>query len=290
MKYVITIILITFFSLSQALASYILIPMDAEGQKNHLKAYGIAYWVIGQGEEAYWLLNYKGGSFAFPHNTVFEQECKIRDVTYKVIPNAQFAALRAEIADPEKNQEVVKLEKAPKIAVYTPDFNTRGKRIQPWDDAVTMVLTHAEIPYDQIYDRDVVEGKLAEYDWLHLHHEDFTGQYGKFFANYANQPWYKENKRRMEELATSLGFSKVSKLKSVVAEKINEYVIGGGFMFAMCSATDTYDIALAAKGLDICDVMFDGDPADPTAHSKLDFSRTFAFKDFSLIRNPSEYE
>ncbi|MDG2448176.1 MAG: asparagine synthetase B [Saprospiraceae bacterium] len=290
MKYVTNIILLTFFSFSTSWASYILIPMEAENQKNHLKAYGIAYWVIEQGEEAYWLLNYEGGAFAFPHNSVFEQECKIRDVSYRVIPNAQFAAIRSEISDPEMNQEVIKLEKSPKIAVYTPNFNARGERIQPWDDAVTMVLTFAEIPYDKIYDRDVLEGKLAEYDWLHLHHEDFTGQYGKFYANYANQPWYKENKRGMEELATSLGFGKVSKLKSAVVEKINDYVMGGGFMFAMCSATDTYDIALAAKGLDICDVMFDGDAADPAAQSKLDFSRTFAFKDFKLIRNPREYE
>ena len=290
MKYVFSLILLSFLILNTASASYMLIPMDAEGQKNHLKAYGMAFWVIEKGVETYWLLNYKGGSFAFPHTERFEHECKTRDVTYQVIPNAQFAAIRMEIANPETNQEVIKLEKAPKIAVYTPDFNARGVRIQPWDDAVTMVLTYAEIPYEKIYDREVVEGKLIEYDWLHLHHEDFTGQYGKFFANYANQPWYKENKRRMEELASSLGFSKVSRLKSAVVEKINEYVLGGGFMFAMCSATDTYDITLAAKGLDICDVMFDGDPPDTDAQSKLDFTRTFAFKDFTLIRNPREYE
>lgn len=290
MKYVYALILSCFFLLPSVYGSYILIPMDSESQKSHLKAYGIAYWVIDQGEEAYWLLNYDGGSFAFRHNETFELECKTRDVSYKVIPNAQFAALREEIGNPEVNKEVIKLEMAPKIAVYTPDFNARGERIQPWDDAVTMVLTYAEIPYEKIYDRDVLEGKLAEYDWLHLHHEDFTGQYGKFFANYSNQPWYKENKRRMEELATSLGFGKVSHLKSAVAEKIREYVEGGGFMFAMCSATDTYDIALAAAGLDICDVMYDGDPSDPDAQSKLDFSRTFAFKDFKLVRNPREYE
>lgn len=289
-RYICALFLFSFFILTNANASYIIIPMDDESQRNHLKAYGIAYWVIDQGEEAYWLLNYDGGSFAFRHNHVFELECKTRDVSYAVIPNAQFAAIREEIANPEVNQEVIKLEKAPKIAVYTPNFNARGMRIQPWDDAVTLVLTYAEIPYDKIYDRDVLEGKLAEYDWLHLHHEDFTGQYGKFYANYSNQPWYKENKRRMEALAVSLGFGKVSRLKSAVVEKIKLYVEGGGFMFAMCSATDTYDIALAALGLDICDVMYDGDPADPNAQSKLDFGRTFAFEEFTLIRNPREYE
>lgn len=290
MKYVSALILLLFLAIGRLSASYILIPMDSENQKNHLKAYGIAYWVIAQNEATYWLLNYKGGSFAFEHNARYELECKTRGVSYTVIPNAQFAALRQEIGNPEVNQEVVKLEKAPKIAVYTPDMNERGERIQPWDDAVTMVLTYAEIPYDRIYDREVLENKLAQYDWLHLHHEDFTGQYGKFFANYANQPWYKENKLRMEELATSLGFSKVSMLKSAVVERIREFVEGGGFMFAMCSATDSYDIALAAKGVDICDVMYDGDTADPDAQSTLDFSRTFAFKDFKLVRNPREYE
>ncbi len=271
-------------------ASYILIPMDANTQSSHLKAYGITYWVINQGEEAYWLLNYRGGSFAFPHNSLFENECKIRDVSYEVIPNGQFAALRNEIAHPEKNQEVVKLEKAPKIAVYTPDFNQRGEKIQPWDDAVTMVLTYAEIPYDVIYDRDVLQGKLAQYDWLHLHHEDFTGQYGKFYRSYNTQPWYQENQRRMEELAVSLGFKKVSKLKLAVAQAIRKYVEGGGFMFAMCSATDTYDIALAAWNTDICEYMYDGDSMDPSCQEKLDYSQTFAFRDFRLKKNPLEYE
>ena len=273
-----------------ALASYIFVPMDADGQRNHLKAYGMTYHVLDLGLEAYWLLNYEGGSFVFEHSPTLESECKIRDITYRVIPNAQFAALREKISNPEVNQEVIKLEKAPKIAVYTPNFNQRGKRIQPWDDAVTMVLTYAEIPYEQIYDREVLEGKLAEYDWLHLHHEDFTGQYGKFYRSYHTQLWYQENQRRMEELATSLGFKKVSKLKLKVAQTIKEYIEGGGFMFAMCSATDSYDIALAAAGTDICAKMYDGDPADPDAQQKLDFSQCLAFKDFKLVKNPMEYE
>ena len=284
------VVFIFMFSGLVAQASYIFIPMDAEGQKDHLKAYGLTYQVLDMGLEAYWLLNYQGGSFAFEHTVALESECKIRNITYKVIPNAKFAAIRSEIANQEVNQEVIKLEKAPKIAVYTPDFNARGKKIQPWDDAVTMVLAYAEIPYDVIYDKEVLQGKLAEYDWLHLHHEDFTGQYGKFYRSYHTQLWYQENQRRMEELARSLGFTKVSQLKLSVVNAIREYVEGGGFMFAMCSATDTYDIALAAEGLDICAPMYDGDPQDPTAQSKLDYSRCFAFKDFKLKTNPMEYE
>jgi len=286
-----TIHLILFLLIGQILsASYILLPMDDERQRSHLKAYGMTYWILDKGLEAYWLLNYDGGSFAFEHSTVAESECKIRNIDYRVISNAEFAAIRNEIASPEKNQDVVKLEKAPKIAVYTPEFNARGERIQPWDDAVTMVLTYAEIPYETIYDREVLTDKLAEYDWLHLHHEDFTGQYGKFYRSYHSELWYQENQRLMEELAHSLGFNKVSQLKLSVIHKIKEYVEGGGFMFAMCSATDSYDIALAAAGLDICEKMYDGDSADPNAQSKLDFSRTFAFKDWKLIKNPMEYE
>jgi len=270
-------------------AAYILIPMD-ETQRNHLKAYGITYWVLDAGVEAYWLLNYRGGSFAFEANDLFEKECKTRDVSYQVIPNGEFARIRTEISNPEVNMETIKLEKAPKIAVYTPDFNAQGERIQPWDDAVTLVLTYAEIPYDKIYDREVLAGKLAEYDWLHLHHEDFTGQYGKFYRSFSMQPWYRENQRIQEELATSLGFSKVSQLKLAVVKEIRDFVGGGGFMFAMCSATDSYDIALAAEGVDICSEVFDGDAQDPQAQSKLDFSKCFAFKDFQLVTNPMEYE
>ncbi len=274
---------------SQLSAAYILLPMDTE-QKNHLKAYGITYWVLDNNVEAWWLLNYRGGSFAFKHTSTFEKECLTRDVSYEVIPDAQLNKILADIGDPEVNQEAMKLEVAPQIAVYTPDFNARGEKIQPWDDAVTMVLTYAEIPYETVYDTDVLDGKLAKYDWLHLHHEDFTGQYGKFYRSFRNMPWYKENVRRMEALASQLGFAKVSQLKLAVVKTIRDYVGGGGFMFAMCSATDTYDIALAAEGLDICESMYDGDPADPQAQSKLDFSKTFAFKDIELIRDPLVYE
>ncbi len=271
-------------------AAYILLPMDAESQKNHLKAYGITYWVLDKGVESWWLLNYRGGSFAFKHNKAFEKECLTRGVSYEIIADAQFNKIMEDISNQEVNQEAMKLEVAPKIAVYTPDFNVRGEKVQPWDDAVTLVLTYAEIPYDKVYDEDVMNDKLAQYDWLHLHHEDFTGQYGRFYRSYHNRSWYRENVRRMEDLAERLGFKKVSQLKLGVVKKIREYVGGGGFMFAMCSATDTYDIALAAEGIDICAQIYDGDPADPNAQQKLNFDNTFAFKDFQLSRNPLEYE
>lgn len=277
------------FSVSSTRAAYMLVPMDQD-QRNHLKAYGITYWVLDQGVETWWLLNYRGGSFAFQHLQSFEKECRTRDVSFEIISDVQFNHIIEQIGDPEINQDAIKLEVPPKIAVYTPDFNARGERIQPWDDAVTMVLAYAEIPYEKIYDREVIGDQLAKYDWLHLHHEDFTGQYGRFYRSFSMQPWYKENQRRQEELATDLGYTKVSQLKLDVVLRIKEYVGGGGFMFAMCSATDSYDIALAAEGIDICAEMYDGDPADPGAQDKLDFSRTFAFKDFKLINNPLEYE
>ncbi|MEO6037286.1 MAG: asparagine synthetase B [Saprospiraceae bacterium] len=271
-------------------ASYLLLPMDELSQRNHLKAYGITYWVLGQGVECYWLLNYRGGSFAFPFTPTFEKECKTRDVSYEVIADAQFANIQNEILNPEVNMDVIKLEKAPRIAVYTPVKDEKGQDIQPWDDAVTMVLTYAEIPYDVLYDTEVLQGKLHEYDWLHLHHEDFTGMYGKFYASYGGQPWYREHVKMMEVLARQNGFDKVSELKLAVAKKLSEYVAGGGFMFAMCSATDTYDIALAAEGTDICASVFDGDPIDPNCESKLNYSKTFAFKDFQVITDPNIYE
>lgn len=271
------------------MASYILIPMD-ENQKNHLKAYGIAYWVLEHEVEVHWLLNYQGGAFAFTNLPTFQDECVTRDVSYKIIPDAKFQLIRNEIADPEKNMDAVKLEVAPMIAVYTPDKNAKGETIQPWDDAVTLVLTYAEIPYEVVYDDEVLEGKLPEYDWLHLHHEDFTGQYGKFYSSFNSRPWYREHVKKMEGIAAKHGFEKVSHLKLAVVERIREYVAGGGFMFAMCSATDTYDIALAASGTDICDHMYDGDPQDPAAQEKLDFSQTFAFRKFKLVKNPLQYE
>lgn len=275
-----------FFILSKILsssASYILVPMD-DKQVNHLKAYGIAYFTLSYEVEMYWLLNYRGGSFMFKHAAEFEKECNIRGVSYEIIPDVKSTAILQEIADPELNADAVRMEKAPKIAVYSP------KDKQPWDDAVTLVLTYAEIPYDIIYDDEVLDGKLALYDWLHLHHEDFTGQYGKFYAAYRNADWYKEQTRLQEATARKYGFSKVSKLKLEVAKTIKTFIQGGGYMFAMCSATDSYDIALSAESTDICDHMYDGDPMDRNAQNKLDFQATFAFKDFSISQNPLEYE
>lgn len=268
---------------SALLATYIFIPMD-QTQSNHLKAYGIAYWILGFEVDTYWMVNYRGGSFMFKHTKEFETECILRGVSHQLITDAQSSALIAEVSDPNANMDAVKLEKAPRIAVYSPPGT------QPWDDAVTLVLTYAEIPYDVIYDEEVIIGKLPIYDWLHLHHEDFTGQYGKFWASYRNADWYIEQVRSSEAMARKLGYNKVSQLKLQVALKIRDFVSGGGYLFAMCSATDTYDIALAAQGIDICDAVFDGDAMDPNAQQKLDFSRTFAFNNFTLSRNPYEYE
>jgi len=279
------LLLSLFLALSfQIHASYILIPMDAESQKNHLKAYGITYWTLNKQENVKWLLNYRGGSFLLPYIDAIEKECLIRGVSYELISDAEAEAILQEISSPSKNMDAVILEKAPKIAVYSPS----GK--QPWDDAVTMVLTYAEIPYETIYDTEVLSDALLLYDWLHLHHEDFTGQYGKFYRAYRNAAWYIEQQQTAEKLATSLGYNKVSEQKLAVAQKIREYVLGGGFMFAMCSATDSFDIALAAQSLDICEPMFDGDGSTPNYLSQLDYSKTFAFKDFILERDPKVYE
>ena len=263
-------------------AAYILIPMDLN-QKDHLKAYGIAYWVLKHDVEVDWLLNYRGGSFMVKDAKEIESECTIRGVTFEVIADAKSTAILSEIADPEVNMETVKLEKAPKVAVYSP------KTKQPWDDAVTLVLKYAEIPYEVIYDEEILHDKLPLYDWLHLHHEDFTGQYGRFWAMYRNAPWFQEQQRTLEASAKSLGFEKVSQMKLAVAKKIRDFTAGGGFVFAMCSAPDSYDIALAAEGLDICENMFDGDGTTPNYNSKLDFSKTFAFTNFTLSTNPNEY-
>ncbi|RTQ51437.1 asparagine synthetase B [Hymenobacter gummosus] len=266
-----------------ARASEILIPMDG-AQKEHLKAYGAAYWLLSKEVEVDWLLNYRGGAFACPAMQGMEQELAIRGVSYQVVSDAQYAGILAQIADPSANMDVMKLEKPPKIAVYTP----KGK--QPWDDAVTMVLTYAQIPYTEIYDDEVLDGKLTKYDWLHLHHEDFTGQYGKFFASYRNRPWYQQQQRDAEAAAKRHGFGKVSQMKASVVTKMQEFVAGGGFLFAMCSATDTYDIALAGLGVDLVESMYDGDPADPQAQQKLNYNRTLAFKDFQIVRDPYQYE
>ena len=268
----------------QAKASYILVPMDAETQKEHLKAYGITYWVLEKHLKVKWLLNYRGGSFLLPDSEEIRKECQIRGVSFEVLSNAKTEEILNEINSPSQNMEAVVLEKAPRIAVYAPPTN------QPWDDAVTMVLTYAEIPYTVIYDEEVLSDQLLLYDWLHLHHEDFTGQYGKFYRAYRSAPWYIENKKNAEALAAKLGYQKVSEEKRDVALKIRDYVIGGGFMFAMCSATDSFDIALAAEGVDICETMFDGDPSEPNYQSKIDYNKTFAFTNFILERNPMVYE
>ncbi|PKA81934.1 hypothetical protein ATE92_0055 [Ulvibacter sp. MAR_2010_11] len=276
-------LIVCLFSL-QSFASYILIPMDAEGQKEHLKAYGITYWTLERQAKVKWLLNYRGGSFLLPDSEEIRKECQIRGVSFEILSDAKTEQILEEISSPSQNMEAVSLEKAPRIAVYSPKGNL------PWDDAVTMVLSYAEIPYDVIYDEEVMGDQLLLYDWLHLHHEDFTGQYGKFYRAYRSAPWYIEEKKNAEALAAKMGYAKVSEAKRDVALKIRDYVIGGGFMFAMCSATDSFDIALAAEGVDICEAMFDGDPSEPGYQSKIDYTRTFAFKNFTLERSPMVYE
>ena len=275
------ILLFLFLFGALARAQYLLIPMDLS-QNDHLKAYGIAYWVLTKGVNVEWLLNYRGGSFLFTDSPVFENECRLRGVSFQQINGGQVNAIYAEIES--HNMERVLLEKAPTIAVYSPP------NYQPWDDAVTLALTYAEIPYDIIYDRKVLAGVLQNYDWLHLHHEDFTGQYGKFWGAFRNEPWYIKQQMEAEKLARELGFAKVSKEKLAVAKEIRSYVEKGGFLFAMCSATDALDIALAAEKTDICDAVFDGDGIDPDYQSKLDFSKTFAFQNFHLITDPGIYE
>ncbi len=275
--------LLLLLSAGRMQAAKLLVPMDGS-QRDHLKAYGVAFWALQREVPLDWLLNYRGGSFLLDHFKTVEQELTIRGVTFQVIADGQANAILAEISDPEVNMEVVRLEKAPRIAVYAPDG------FQPWDDAVALVMTYAEIPYQRIYDQQIISGVLPQYDWLHLHHEDFTGQYGKFFRNYRNAAWYQAQVKESEELASSLGYAKVSEMKLAVASKIRDYVAGGGYLFTMCSGTDSYDIALAAEGVDICTPEFDHDPIDPQAQQKIDFAKTFAFKDFKLVTDPNIYE
>ena len=267
-----------------AKANFLLLPMDEVAQKNHLKAYGITYWALDKQYKASWLLNYRGGAFLLPDAPEIRKECQIRGVSFEVISDAEMQSILDDISSPSQNMETVVLEKAPKIAVYSPP----GK--QPWDDAVTMVLTYAEIPFKVIYDEEVLSDQLILYDWLHLHHEDFTGQYGKFYGAYRNAPWYIEQKKEAEALAAKLGFNKVSQEKLAVAKKIRDFVIGGGFMFAMCSATDSFDIALSAEGVDICEPMFDGDNSDANYQAQIDYNNTFALKNVILDRKPEHYE
>jgi hypothetical protein len=271
------------FFTQQVLASQILIPMD-DAQKNHLKAYGIAYWTLENQVTIEWLLNYRGGSFLLPHLQSIEEELLLRNVSYQVLADGQVNQIKAQINDPEVNMEVVQLEKAPKIAVYTPPNK------MPWDDAVTLVLEYAEIKYDKIYDSAIVNGILPKYDWLHLHHEDFTGQYGKFYGSARMQSWYQQEVARTEAAAAKLGYASTAALKRAVAVNIRNFVIGGGFLFTMCSGTDSFDIALAAEGVDIQESVFDGTPSDPNAQEKLNFNNTFAFQNFHIIKDPMVYE
>lgn len=280
---ILTLFSLLIISWLSAFSTAILVPMDMD-QKNHLKAYGIAYFAVKEGVDASWLLNYRGGSFMFAYSSTVEDECIIRGVSYQVIADVQASTIRQEISAVENNMNEIKLTKVPKIAVYSP------KNKLPWDDAVTLVLTYAEIPYDVIYDEEVIKGDLPKYDWLHLHHEDFTGQYGKFWGSYRNAAWYIQDVKENEERAQLLGFSKVSEMKLAVVKQIRNFVAGGGYLFAMCSGPDSFDIALAADGVDICDVMFDGDPMDQDAQEKLNYDNTFAFTNFKIEKNPYKYE
>ena len=266
---------------SSVFGQHLLVPMDLT-QTDHLKAYGVAYWALERGRNVEWLLNYRGGAFMMAFDEGVVRECRIRNVRLERLDGADVADVYHTVE--EENMEEVLLEKAPSIAVYVPPNK------QPWDDAVTLALTYAEVPYETLWDEEVMRGKLDHFDWLHLHHEDFTGQYGKFYASYRNAAWYREQQRLFESEAKRLGFDKVSALKLAVAKRVKEFVARGGFLFAMCSATDSYDIALAADGTDICEAVFDGDPVDPDYEKKLDDTRCFAFENFTVFSHPSVYE
>ncbi|MCH9030657.1 MAG: asparagine synthetase B [candidate division Zixibacteria bacterium] len=261
-------------------AAKILIPMNST-QTNHLKAYGVAFWILKSGGEVEWLLNYEGGSFLCAVYKDLEDRLLSRGVTYQEITSAEVSAIYRTIE--VENMEKVQLEKAPKMAVYSPPTH------QPWDDAVTLALAYAEITYDVVWDEEVLTGRLEEYDWLHLHHEDFTGQYGKFYAAYRNKIWYQQDVKTNLDMARKLGYTKVSKMKADVALTIREYVVRGGFMFAMCSAPETIDIALAARNTDIVPREFDGDPINTDATENLDYSLTFAFENFKPVLDPFIY-
>ncbi len=266
----------------QAQSGYVLIPMD-DSQRNHLKAYGVMFQHLHDGHTGKWLLNYRGGSFMAPQTESMVRRSRLRGVTMEQITSTRARQIIEQVERPNVNMSVVELEKAPRIAVYTPDHAL------PWDDAVTLALTYAEVPYETIYNKEVLQGALEEFDWLHLHHEDFTGQHGKFWAAYRNQPWYIRQVRDLEEMASEMGFDKVSEMKKAVVWTIRDFIEEGGFLFAMCSGTDTFDIALAASDVDIVPTQFDGDPADPDANEKLDFRHTLAFENFEVTLDPAEY-
>ena len=263
------------------LSQKIMIPMDVK-QNDHLKAYGFAFWALNQNINVEWLLNYRGGSFLLDEFSEITEVARVRGVTYETIDSEQALNIFNEIN--LNNMEIVLLEKAPKIAIYSPPNK------QPWDDAVTLALTYAEVPYDVLWDKEVFDEKLARYDWLHLHHEDFTGQYGKFYKNYRSASWYIEQKKQYETITRDLGFDTVHKQKKALAQIIKNYIGGGGFLFAMCSATDSFDIALATQNTDVAHEAFDGSPIDVDLEKKIDYNNTLAFYDFSIITNPMIYE
>lgn len=262
------------------LLAWILIPMD-EAQTDHLRAYGVIYHAVAEGYESFWLLNYRGGSFLTVSTPATQKRCRLMGVTCEEISSAEVSAIEDLIE--QRNMAKVRLEKAPRVAVYVPPY------FEPWDDAVTLALEYAKIPYDRVYDEEILRGDLKQYDWLHLHHVDFTGQFGKF-GTYANEKWYQEHKQVDEALASKLGFRRVADMKGAVARKIKAFVKEGGFLFAMCSAPVTLDIALAAEGVDIVDAFYDGTPVDPDATSRLDYSKTMAFTNFTIFPQPFLYE
>lgn len=257
--------------------------MDLD-QTDHLKAYGITFRALTEGYKADWLLNYRGGSFLVDYNDKLAAECRVNDVSFETVSFSQVTEIYSFVQSEENNMDVVRLEKAPKVAVYVPPG------FQPWDDAVTLVLEYAQVPYDKIWNDEILKGDLDNYDWLHLHHEDFTGQYGKFYASFASAQWYIDQQLLYEQDAKKNGYKKVSEMMKAVAIDIKNYVGKGGFLFAMCSATDSYDISLAAVDVDICEQMYDGDAADPNAQQKLNFDNTLAFTNFKLEMNPYIYE
>jgi hypothetical protein len=263
--------------------SKLLIFMDLQ-QTDHLKAYGITFNALAKGETADWLLNYRGGSFMLNYSDELAAACRLKGVAFDEVPASQAVQIYAEVQSDDRNMDVVRLEKAPKVAVYVPPG------FQPWDDAVTLALEYAEIPYQKVWVDEILKGGLEKYDWLHLHHEDFTGQYGKFYASFSGTQWYIDQQMLYENEAKKLGYKKVSEMEKDVVKTIKNYISQGGFLFAMCSATDSYDIALAADNVDICDKMYDGDAPDPNAQQKLDFSKTLAFENFTLEMNPYVYE
>jgi hypothetical protein len=280
-RMMLTLLVLSSLPLSVSHADKILIPMDLS-QTDHLKAYGVAYWSLQQGRNVEWLLNYRGGSFMADYQEELADICRLRGVSFDVIDFSQAASIYKQIED--NNMEVVLLEKAPAIAIYTPPNK------EPWDDAVTLALTYAEIPYTTLWDEEVLLGELQNYDWLHLHHEDFTGQYGKFYRSFSTALWYKQEVTTNELMAKKLGYRKVPDEKKVVARAIKDYVSRGGFLFAMCSATETLDIALAAENVDIVPQELDGDPVDPDCQEKLDYSQTLAFTDFQVSTDAYKYE